>query len=159
MDEKEREGEIKVKDKRRFTPEGESRKPDEDTGEREAEKQAEVEAEPAPESKAEEKEGPKAKEPPERQPASEGEERQMPPIDFATFILSLATSAQIHLGAIPNPQTGKAETNLKLAKETIDLLEILKEKTKGNLTPDEERLFEHLLYDLRMMYVERSKKE
>jgi hypothetical protein len=81
-----------------------------------------------------------------------------PPIDFPTFILSLATSAQIHLGAIANPQTGKPEQDLTAAKETIDLLGMLREKTKGNLTPDEERLFEHLLYDVRMMYVEQNKK-
>jgi Domain of unknown function (DUF1844) len=81
----------------------------------------------------------------------------LPPIDFPTFILSLATSAQVHLGAIPNPATGKEERNLSIAKETIDLLGMLQEKTKGNLTPDEERLFDHVLYDLRMMYVERNK--
>jgi len=136
---REGEGEIKVKDKRRFDSEGDSRVPDEDTGEKEAESKG-----GGTEEKA------KAK------PA--GAKREgLPPIDFPTFILSLATSAQIHLGAIPNPQTGKAEANLPLAKETIDLLEILKEKTKGNLSSDEERLFEHLLYDLRMMYVERNK--
>ncbi len=137
MDEREKEGEIKVKDRRRFTSEGEERKPDEDTGEREAEEKAR-----------------QAK----RQPEQEAERGQdLPPIDFVTFILSLATSAQIHMGAIANPQTGRQETNLRAAKETIDLLDILREKTKGNLTPDEERLFEHLLYDLRMMYVDRSK--
>ena len=86
-----------------------------------------------------------------------GKAGELPPIDFATFILSMATSAQIHMGAIANPQTGKQEVNLRVAKETIDLLEILKVKTEGNLTKDEERLFEHLLYGLRMMYVERSK--
>lgn len=80
----------------------------------------------------------------------------LPPIDFPTFILSLATSAQVHLGAVPNPTTGKDERNLGLAKETIDLLAILKDKTRGNLTDEEERLFEHVLYDLRMMYVERN---
>ena len=83
-------------------------------------------------------------------------EQQMPPIDFSTFVLSLATSVQVHLGAIPNPTSGRSEQNLQLARETIDLLSILKEKTKGNLTTDEERLFEHVLYDLRMMYVEKN---
>jgi hypothetical protein len=142
MGEDEREGGIKVKDKRRFDSEGEARAPDEDTGEKQAE--AKVEAED------------KAKEEPRPEPA--GAKREgLPPIDFPTFILSLATSAQVHLGAIANPQTGKSEMNLPLAKETIDLLEILKEKTKGNLSNDEERLFEHLLYDLRMMYVEKDK--
>lgn len=139
MDEREKEGGIKVKDHRRFTSEGEEREPDEDTGE----KEAEAEEGPAKSEARAEGEGTKRKE--------------MPPIDFVTFVLSLATSAQIHMGAIANPQTGKQETNLRIAKETIDLLEILKEKTKGNLTSDEERLFEHVLYDLRMMYVDRTK--
>ncbi len=136
MSEKERkdEGDIKVTDKRRFTPEGETRESDV----------------PTEEPKAHEKQAETAK--------KGAEERQLPPIDFSTFILSLATSAQVHLGAIPNPATGKQEQNLSLAKETIDLLDILKDKTKGNLTSEEDRLFEHVLYDLRMMYVERSKK-
>lgn len=82
---------------------------------------------------------------------------KIPSIDFPTFILSLATSAQVHLGAIPNPVTNKADANLPLAKETIDLLAILKDKTKGNLTQEEDRLFEHVLYDLRMMYLEKNK--
>lgn len=136
MSEKEEEGEIKIKDKRRFTSEGESRVSDEDTGEKKDEVKDEVKAEA-------------------QEPSGEGD---LHPIDFATFILSLATSAQVHMGAIANPQTGKPEVDLRMAKETIDLLDILKEKTKGNLTSDEERLFEHLLYDVRMMYVERSKR-
>lgn len=141
MGDDEREGGIKVKDRRRFDSEGDARKPDENTGEKEAQAKADAE------------EGPHKAEP-------AGEKREgLPPIDFATFMLSLATSAQVHLGAIANPQTGKPETNLPLAKETIDLLEILREKTKGNLTKDEERLFEHLLYDLRMMYVEKRKQD
>lgn len=79
-------------------------------------------------------------------------------IDFSTFILSLATSAQVHLGAIPNPATGKQEKDLALAKQTIDILGILEEKTKGNLSEQEGRLLQHLLFDLRMMYVEQNKK-
>lgn len=84
--------------------------------------------------------------------------KEIPPIDFPTFVLSLATSAQVHLGAIPNPASGKQENDLVLAKQTIDILGILKDKTKGNLSGDEDRLFEHVLFDLRMMYVEASKK-
>jgi hypothetical protein len=135
MGDNEKEGDIKIKDKRRFDSEGEERAPDEDTGDKQAE----------------------AKEGPAEAEQERADQQGLPPIDFATFILSLATSAQVHLGAIANPQTSKLETNLPLAKETIDLLEILKEKTKGNLTNDEGRLFEHLLYDLRMMYVEKNK--
>jgi hypothetical protein len=92
----------------------------------------------------------------EREHQNEEGRGSLPPIDFPTFVLSLATSAQVHLGAVPNPTTGKEERNLGMAKETIDLLAILKDKTKGNLTDEEERLFEHVLYDLRMMYIEQS---
>lgn len=83
--------------------------------------------------------------------------QRAPEINFPTFILSLATSTQVHLGAIPNPATGKPEKDLSLAKQAIDILGILQEKTKGNLTNEEELLFEHVLFDLRMMYVELSK--
>jgi len=79
-------------------------------------------------------------------------------LDFSTFTLSLATSAQVHLGLVPNPSTGALEKNLALAKETIDLLGILQDKTKGNLNDQEAMLLEHVLYDLRMMYVEMGKK-
>jgi len=83
------------------------------------------------------------------------EEKQA--IDFTTFVLSLASSAQIHLGVLPNPVTKKSESNLEAAKQTIDIIGIIKDKTKGNLTNDEERLLEYVLYDLRMKYVEMNK--
>ena len=58
-----------------------------------------------------------------------------------------------HIGEIPNPETGKTEKNLPLAKQSIDIIEMLKEKTKGNLDPEEEKLLDIVLYDLRMKYV------
>jgi len=78
-------------------------------------------------------------------------------LNFTTFVFSLASTVHMSLGLIPNPQTKKAEKNIEAAKETISLLEILKEKTKGNLTKEEEELFEHLLYECRMKFVENSK--
>ncbi len=81
----------------------------------------------------------------------------LPRIDFATFVLSLSHSALMHLGEAPHPETGKVERNLPLARQTIDLIAMLEEKTKGNLTGDEERLVAQILFDLRMRYVERSK--
>jgi hypothetical protein len=81
----------------------------------------------------------------------------LPTIDFATFILSLSHSALMHLGEAPHPDTNRVEPNLPLAKQNIDLLGLLEEKTKGNLTGDEERLLAQVLFDLRMRYVERSK--
>jgi len=80
-------------------------------------------------------------------------------MEFSTFILSLATSVQVHMGVVPNPATGKQERMLPLAKETIDLIGLLKEKTEGNLNDEEAGLIEHVLYDLRMMYVELGKQD
>jgi hypothetical protein len=81
------------------------------------------------------------------------QEGPLPEIDFTNFILSLSTSALIQLGEIQDPFTQKSTKNLPLAKQTIDLIGMLTEKTKGNLSPDEERVIEHVLYDLRMRYV------
>ncbi|AKU98068.1 hypothetical protein AKJ09_04732 [Labilithrix luteola] len=81
----------------------------------------------------------------------------LPQIDFATFILSLSHSVLMHLGEAPDPETNRVEANLSLAKQNIDILGLLEEKTKGNLTGDEERLLAQVLFDLRMRYVERSK--
>ena len=80
-------------------------------------------------------------------------------IDFATFVLSLSTSAMVHLGAVPDPERQKPERNLPLAKQTIDILGLLKEKTRGNLTPEEARLLDELLFDLRMRYLDAGKRE
>jgi len=77
-------------------------------------------------------------------------------IDFTTFCISLGTSAFVHLGELPHPETEKAEPNLVLAKQTIDILGMLQAKTRGNLTPEEEKVLEHLLLDLRLRYVQRS---
>jgi len=81
----------------------------------------------------------------------------MPPIDFGTFVLSLGSSAIMHLGEAERPQTGKTDKDLPMAKHTIDLLSMLEEKTKGNRTPQEDKLLESLLYDLRIRYVNASK--
>ena len=82
-----------------------------------------------------------------------------PPVDFHTFVLSLGSSALLHLGEIENPNDGASQKDLPLAKHTIDILAMLEEKTKGNLSTAEERLMESLLYDLRLRYVEATKSE
>ncbi len=84
-------------------------------------------------------------------------EDSLPHVDFTTFVLSLSHSALMHLGEAPSPETGTIEENLPLARQTIDLVGMLEEKTRGNLTGDEERLVAQILFDLRMRYVERSK--
>ncbi len=80
-------------------------------------------------------------------------------IDFYTFVLSLASSAFVHLGDAPNPETGTAgKPDLALAKETIDIIAMLEEKTKGNVTEMEAKLLSGVLYDLRVKYVDACKK-
>lgn len=80
------------------------------------------------------------------------------PIAFTTFIIGLASTSLIHLGETVNPETGRAERNLELARESLELLSMLREKTRGNLTEEEEKLFNHLLTDLRLRFVEASKR-
>jgi len=75
------------------------------------------------------------------------------PIDFTTFILSLSSSAAFHLGLAPHPENDTCCENLPMAKQTIDILAMLEEKTKGNVTGAEERLLSEVLYNLRMAYV------
>jgi hypothetical protein len=77
-----------------------------------------------------------------------------PSVDFHTFVLSLGSSALLHLGELERPGAAGPEKNLPLAKHTIDILGMLQEKTRGNLTPAEDKLMESLLYDLRLRYVE-----
>src|SRR5437899_2584855 len=78
-------------------------------------------------------------------PPGEPDPERLPEIDFSTFLLSLATSAFYHLGQLPHPDTQKAEINLPLAKQTIDMLGMLQGKTRGNLSHDEDRLLENVL--------------
>ena len=85
--------------------------------------------------------------------AEAAQESPFPGVSFSSFIFSLSSSAFVGLGAIPDPNTGKVEKNLPLVKQTIDLLGVLRDKTRNNLTQEEETLFDHLLYDLRMSYV------
>ncbi len=79
------------------------------------------------------------------------------PVDFGTFVLSLGSSALVHLGEIQHPETAEAKENLALARQTIDLLAMLEEKTKGNLTPQESSFLRDLLADLRLKFVEKSR--
>ncbi len=79
-------------------------------------------------------------------------------IDFSTFVLSLTSSAFYHLGDMPDPTTGKAETNLPAVQQTIDMLLMLKEKTQGNLSADEAKLLEQLIYELQMKYISKTQK-
>ena len=130
---------FKVHDKRRFTDEGEAR---EEQPEEAARGPAE---EPPPES-------------PERGAEAASEQprqrQELPPINFSTFIISLSTQALMHLGEMNNPVTGAVEKDVEVAKQTIDIIGMLGEKSKGNLDETEEQLVREVLYNLRMKYVE-----
>jgi len=129
-----------VKDRRRFTEEGEAKE------------------KAQPDRKAESTE-PRTREDakPEAERPESFQEAPLPVITFSTFIFSLNTSALVHLGAYPDPASGKNELDLPLAKQTIDLIALLEEKTRGNLTQDEESLLKHILYDLRLRYVQTTR--
>ncbi len=83
-------------------------------------------------------------------------EGPLPEINFVNFLLSLHTSALIQLGEVQDPGTGQPSKNLPVARQTIDLIVMLKEKTKGNVTEQEGRMLENILYDLRMRFVKAS---
>lgn len=80
----------------------------------------------------------------------------LPEVNFSTFVVSLSTEVLFHLGEIPHPISGEKQKDLILAKHAIDTLAMLMEKTQGNLTEEEKRLLEHMLYDLRMAFIRTS---
>ena len=88
---------------------------------------------------------------------AEGPHVPLPEITFPSFLFSMSTAVFVNLGAVADPATGEVNRNLPLAKQTIDLLGLLREKTRNNLTREEEDLFDHLLYDLRMRYIKEAK--
>ena len=92
---------------------------------------------------------------------NENETQPLPEVDFAMFALSLASSALVHLGELPHPEAeGDAPhpANLSLAKQTIDILGMLRDKTRGNLNQEEAQVLDNILYDLRMKYVAAKKR-
>lgn len=91
-----------------------------------------------------------------KSPAMEGESSQAP-ASLVNLLISLHASTLLNLGKLPDPKTGLYGKDLSLAKQTIDILEMLEEKTKGNLTEDEASLFKHILYELRLEFVKATK--
>ena len=128
---------FEVKDRRIFSQDGQNQ----DSAE--GEEQAATSSEETPEAEAA-----------TASPADESDQHPpMPEINLSTFVISLNASALLHLGAIEDPTTGKKGKDLAMAKQTIDILSMLKEKTAGNLSNDEENLLKSILYDLKMIYV------
>jgi len=83
---------------------------------------------------------------------AEADTAPLPELDFSTFILSLSSSVLINLGLLENPVTQKSEKDIAVAKQTIDLIVLLKDKTSGNLTESESKLIEDLLTELQLQY-------
>lgn len=104
-----------------------------------------------PKQDADQQAAPAAAQEPEQTPqAAPGE---LPAIDFSTFILSMSQSAMVHMGETPLPGGGVMKQDLTLAKQTIDILDLIRQKTQGNLTPEEAELLRELLYNLRLAFV------
>jgi hypothetical protein len=144
---KEEEKSFKVTDRRRFASEDSESVGDANEKAREARRTPETEAADA--ETAERKSTEEAK----SVKKDTSTEARLPEINFSTFILSLNSSALVQLGLIEDPVTGEMDKNLPIAKQTIDILGMLDEKTKGNLTVDESMMLKNMLYDLRMLYV------
>ncbi len=138
--------EFKVIDRRQFTSDGQSR----------------ADAEPVPPRK----ETPPPPSPPSSPPFARGKQpepsgsapAQRGPVNFQHLVLSLATTAMFQLGMMGNPGEEQPQADMAAAQETIDLLNVLEKKTKGNLTQEEEGLLTNSLYELRMCFVEVSGK-
>ncbi len=85
--------------------------------------------------------------------STDQERPKLPPVDFSAFIAELGTTAFAYLGGLQNPETKEVFVDLEMAKRTIDTIDLLKEKTKGNLTAPESNLLDNTLYNLRMTYI------
>lgn len=88
------------------------------------------------------------------------DEKKEPTLDFNALVLSLGSSVIVHLGEAPDPTSGQKrdKPDFPMAQQSIDLLAMLQEKTRGNLTADEARFLDNMLFDLRMLYVQVSQK-
>lgn len=144
MAEKEEDKGFSVKDRRMFSQEGGAR---EDTA-------PEAAGEEGTEGPSPRREAPGEGGKPERGGREEEKrEAPWPEMNFSGFVLSLHTSALFHFGDFQDPGSGERKVDLDAAKQTIDILSMLKEKTAGNLTENEQRLIDGALFELRMRYV------
>ena len=152
MNKEQEEQGFRVTDKRGFNEDGEpvSTEP-QAAGKQEEAPVAEHSSAQAGKSSAE-AEKPSAKE--EKPPEKEAPPR--PPIDFSSYILSYYTQGCVLLGEVPNPYTNKKEEDLEAAKHTVDILSMLEQKTKGNLSKEEQQLLESELYELRMKFMAKT---
>jgi len=143
MEESERTEGLKVTDKRRFTQEGEAKEGEAPTSEEQAQTES-SQGTREDSSQATHREATGRGEPP-------------PPLDFSTLILSMANTALFQLGLVKTSESEPVEKDIRGAGQTIDLIALLEEKTRGNLTEQEKRLITEILFQLRMAFVEASK--
>jgi hypothetical protein len=137
MEEEKKDKGFVIKDRRLFDESGAAR----------VEKEVRTE-EKEPEEKVDDAQGSRAE-----NVSPETEDAPLPEINFAGFIFSLSTTAMYHFGDFPDPVTKETRRNLAAAKQTVDILSILKTKTEGNLDEDEKQLLDSILYELRMRFV------
>ena len=152
MDKKDDKGrdEIRVVDRRMFTPDGQRRTPDAPPDESPA-------LNPAPAPAGPVRSAPAGA--PRVASAMPSREDQAASAQFVNLVRNLAATAAANLGEMPNPFTGQVELDLDGARQVIDLLQALQIKTRGNLTADESRLLESLLYDLKIAIVNQQKQK
>jgi hypothetical protein len=134
MDKEQEEQNFRVTDKRGFQEDGEARTP-----EAAAQEDSAKTAAPGAEGKS-----------------AEPGASPRPPIDFPSYILSYYTQGLVLLGEVPNPYTNKKEEDVEAAQHTVDILSMLQQKTKGNLSKDEEQLLDTVLYELRMKFMAKT---
>lgn len=139
----ENQGGFKVTDRRLFNPDGSLRD------------DAQIEEEPvAPAEPIQPEPAQPTPEPAAPRIPTEDQETGLPEQTmFTEFLMSVASSAFIYLGMMEHPATGRRHVDLNAARDSIDMLSMLRDKTRGNLTPAEERFFDELLSDLRMQFV------
>ncbi len=133
---------FKVSDRRSFTEDGELRQ--------------DRTSEPAPPRKPEPSPN-RAEAGPDRPKAGGKSGQSRTGMDFSSFLLSLATTALVHLGEVSDPAGGRGHTNLDAAKQMVEILSMLQEKTEGNRNPEENRLLDDILYELRMKILTKTK--
>lgn len=142
MEDEKKEKAFVIKDKRLFDESGDVRqeepnKPERKTPDQTKDDVSEAGSEKHPEAKTQE---------------------HYPEVNFTSFVLSLSTSAMYHFGDFPDPVSKKAERNLPAAKQTIDILTMLRDKTAGNLDEGEKSLIDGMLFELKMRYVKEKAK-
>ncbi len=153
MEEQEDKRGFKVQDRRRFSAEGEAKAGGEDASSERSEA-LEIKSEPAA-SAAEPASKPQTA---AAQPAASRQSSEPPPeLTFAAFLWSLSEQALAALGEIPDPMSGKVTQDLILAQQMIDIIIMLREKTRGNLDPHEQALLKEILSGLQMKYVEMAR--